>query len=219
MPNQKKKSEYMLHVASLRDFTRLISIVEMNSPIFAVKRGKEYSLFAVGIDNVFHEKLACVVEVEEMSSFLMYMPVHNDTKDYAVITSDISKYASDFKRAVFPIMIMKSMPFRESQKYPNRVTVSETSNMKELVRGIMGTMRNGTGISYAFSFNYKKNRYIAAFLAPEMLFYCKSEIPEGNNFIQYDYNNDSYKSYEYLPNSHNIICVVNLEKPFDFFKC
>lgn len=221
MTNKSKINSSFMKLKSIEDLARLrCSFNGLIKTIYTIKLKNKNRLLVFGekineIRNIYY------YDVNKISDFGIYSIEKN--KEKFEFSNKLTNNFEEHKKSKFLIIEIENK-FKEI-KSKKQYKVINVKNYKAMIKKFMLKSLETELIQKVYVFNYKKNNVIGSFnLFNNEEIFAYSIIDNLNEnlcFFKYDFSEDSLKTTNYINDiSINIgyVKIINLSKPFDFFK-
>ncbi len=224
MPKKKESSSIkaqLIEVYKPIDIARYACSFGLNNyPIYSVKNEKGYMIFIPGgkiseIRSVFYSN------IEKTAKFFVYST--SDTEEKAEM-QDNPKESEHYRSYRIPIIELKKIPYEEQKGKRQNVIHIKAVSSDSIVKNVIANSLENEEIGHVYCFSHEKRTYVCAFglidddkTTTMMYAQCKQE--KRFSFFRYNYQNDVLETSETITgNAYIFVRVINLARPFSFFK-
>ncbi|MCL5430325.1 MAG: hypothetical protein M1504_02500 [Candidatus Marsarchaeota archaeon] len=222
--DSKGMNAHFVELDSMSDIARNVSVFgDTTRPIFSVKDKGQYMLMSPGI-RVGGTRIVFTVLTKRNGSILSYTPAMGGASERIDIINSINPDMHNHNTQNIPIIELEENPFNTGKDDPKVVCV-RAKDYSSMVKSIIGRSLENETIGKIYSFAGNGKRYIGSFNIieedDEEKVLCYAEIKEKEKFPFYCYD---YKNDRLAPTSafgeptYYYVRVINLAKPFSFFK-
>ncbi len=215
--NGKKLHALYMEVGSLLDLARLT--MGRSSHIKALKKDAEYILSTQG-EKIGETRLIYFIRSKNVGKFLLYDP-EIDGKEHAEVTDAMPDHP-EFRSLRIPIMEIDTNPYSDGKLAINSAINVRASDFDSFVKALAAMHEDGSPRAYAF---FSGPGHIIGtfdmFREPGTKVFTFSNSPFDKPFsaIRYNYITGKASATDsFTDNSSIYIRVINLRRPFPFFK-
>jgi hypothetical protein len=213
---------YYIELESPLDLARQV-FVYPSAHIKAIKQAPLYRLLAPG-EKFGDLRIIYYAAVEKVSNFFVYYPGEDSIERYDIRKSALQDEIG-FKAFRAPIIEMSSSPYilAKDFKKGGKVISIEVKDSDSLIKSIANLNDEDVMLKF-YAFFDNGNHIIGTFDlfregSTKIFTYSKVDFKETFSALSYNYLNDSIEPMKSFAEKSTIyIRIINLKKPFPFFK-
>ena len=217
----RQRKQFFVHfikVASQLDLVRyLCDFTPGTMPIFALKDGKNYRLFAEG-EKINDTHIMYYTEGDRIGRYCIYTPSSTSAKESIEITDRHGE--TDYRVYRLEMVEFLTKPYREKAMPKNEIAFLRVSDPRPIITSLMHKGISSETIDKVYAFRHKGESFIGTFdlMAgrdePPWFVFAKFEIEGAHGFFRYSSHSDKVEATdEPFDNQYFYVRIINLAEP------